>query len=236
MSKLSSRLAAAAGLALLLYVPAARAADLAPPPPPPPLRSEWTGIYAGGVAGGSCFLMDYTTSTGTDPELNGCTAVGGFVGGWTYQLGDHFVIGGEGDYMWGGRTAKNSLDASWYDANNISTLRGRVGWLQGNTLFYATGGVGWVWGKMGGLVGPTSIPASSSRTHEGWVIGGGIEHAFTPNLRARLEYLYGSFDTDKYNLTVSTCATSTSCIVKLHMNDMHMVRAGVTWNFGTLFW
>ncbi len=234
MSKLSSRLAAAVGLGLLLYGPAALAADLPPPPPPPELRGDWTGVYIGGVAGGNCFLMDYTTSTGTDPELNGCAASGGVVGGWTYQLNDNFVIGAEGDYMWSGRTAKNTLDAAWYDANNISTLRGRVGWLSGNTLFYATGGVGWVWGKMGGLVGPSSIPASNKQVHTGWVVGGGIEHAFTPNLRARLEYLYGSFNAKKYDLSVSTC--SPTCIVNLHMNDMHMVRAGVTWNFGTLLW
>jgi len=234
MSKLSSRLAAAAGLGLLLYGPAALAADLPPPPPPPELRSDWTGVYLGGVVGGACFLTNYQTSTGTDPELNGCTPVGGIVGGWTYQLNDNFVIGGEGDYLWGGRTANNSLDAAWFDANNISTLRARIGWLSGNTLFYATGGVGWLWGKMGGLVGPTSIPASDTNVHTGWVIGGGIEHAFTPNLRGRLEYLYGHFNQQKYNLTVPTCTPT--CNVKLNVNDMHMVRAGLTYSFGSLFW
>ncbi len=234
MSKLSSRLAAAAGLGLLLYGPAALAADLPPPPPPPELRGDWTGPYVGGVAGGACFLMDYTTSTGTDPELNGCTAAAGVVAGWNYQIGDNFVIGAEGDYMWGGRTAKNTLDAAWYDANNIGTIRGRLGWLDGDTLFYATGGYGVLWGKMAGLVGPSSIPASDKNRHGGWVVGGGIEHAFTPNLHARLEYLYGHFGNKTYDLSVSSC--SPTCKVDLHVNDMHMVRAGVTWNFGSLLW
>ena len=33
-----------------------------------------------------------------------------------------------------------------------------------------------------------------SRTHSGWVAGGGIEHMLTPNLTARVEYLYYGFD------------------------------------------
>jgi len=33
-----------------------------------------------------------------------------------------------------------------------------------------------------------------SETHLGWVVGGGIERALAPNLTARVEYLYYSFD------------------------------------------
>ena len=33
-----------------------------------------------------------------------------------------------------------------------------------------------------------------SDTHFGWVFGGGIERALTPNLSARVEYLYYDFD------------------------------------------
>ena len=42
----------------------------------------------------------------------------------------------------------------------------------------------------------SSIPrwATSRETHFGWVAGGGVERAFTPNVTGRIEYLYYAFD------------------------------------------
>ncbi len=235
MSKFSYRLAAAAFVAMLLGGPlSVLAADLPPPPPPPQLRNDWTQLYIGGTVGIGCFQMIYIPSIGPDPELNGCNVMGGVLGGWTYQFNNNLVIGGEGDFMWGGSTAHNVLDAVSYRADDFRSLRGRIGWLDGDTLFYATGGVGWVSGTMSGLVGPSSIYAKDSDIHTGWVVGAGIEHAFTPSLHARLEYLYGTFNKRKYDLSVSTCTPT--CIVGLKMKDLHLVRAAVTWNFGSLLW
>ena len=235
MSNFLPRLAAAAGLAVVLVGPAgALAADLPPPPPPPDIRSDWSGPYVGGAVGGACMETHYIPSSGPDPDLNGCTFVGGVLGGWNYQLGEDFVIGIEGDYMWGGRAGVNHLDAVKYSIDGLGTVRGRLGWLHNDTLFYATGGIGWLDGTMNALVGPSSLPGSDSKVHTGFVVGGGIEHAFTPNLHGRLEYLYGSFNDKNYDLTVSTCGTP--CIADLDFDNLHMVRAALTWNFGSYFW
>ncbi len=236
MSKFSFRLAAAAGIAMLLCGPvSALAADLPPPPPPPQMRGDWTGVFIGGTAGVGCFQTIYVPSIGPDPALNGCTLTGGVLAGWNYQINDNIVIGGEGDYMWAGNTGHNpSPENIAYRADNISTIRGRVGWLDGNTLLYATAGIGWVQGTMSALVGPSSLLAKDHDTHTGFVVGGGIEHAFTPNLHARLEYLYGTFNKRKYDLSVSTCTPT--CIVGLKMKDLHMVRASLTWNFSPFLW
>jgi outer membrane immunogenic protein len=186
------------------------------------------------VLGLTCMDTDYIPSTGPDPELNGCGFVGGALAGFNYQISD-FVLGVEGDYMWGGNTSENVLDAVNYSVDGLATLRGRFGWLHADTLFYATAGIGWLNGTMDALVGPMSIPASDSATHTGFVIGGGIEHAFTPNFHGRLEYLYGSFGKENYDLSVSTCG-ATTCIVDLDFKHLHTIRASLTWNFGSLFW
>jgi outer membrane immunogenic protein len=176
----------------------------------------------------------YVPSIGPDPDLNGCGFVGGVLGGWNYQISD-FVIGVEGDIMWGGDNATNHLDAVEYEIDMLSTVRGRLGWLShSNTLIYGTGGVGWLKGTMDALVGPFSLPGSDTRTHFGFVVGGGIEHAFTENLHGRIEYLYGSFNDKDYDLSVTTCGTP--CIADLDFEHLHVVRASLTWNFGGLFY
>ena len=63
---------------------------------------------------------------------------------------------------------------------------------------------------------------SDSNTHIGFVVGGGIEHAWTDNFIGRLEYLYASFDEETYNFTPGTVISEF---------DAHMVRAGAAWKF-----
>jgi opacity protein-like surface antigen len=229
------RLAAAAGIAVLLCGPAgALAADLPPPPPPPEIRSDWSGPYIGGAMAAACMETTYAVSTGADPELNGCSFAGGVLGGYNFQVSDNFVVGVEGDYMWGRQNAYNRLDQVHYAIDGVATVRGRVGYLDYDTLFYATAGVGWLNGSMDALVGPKSLSGHDKGTHTGFVVGGGIEHAFTPELHARIEYLYGAFNNQDYDLSVSTC--SPTCIVDLDFRHLHMVRAAVTWNFGSMLW
>jgi len=230
-------LAAIALAASVLSAPVtAMAADYSAPPPPEPelRRSDWTGPYLGGIGTIGCMETHYIPSSGPDPDLSGCGYMGGVVAGFNYQI-DRWVLGVEGDYSWGGKTSHNLLDAVDYKIDGLGTIRGRVGWLATDeTLFYATGGVGWLTGTIDALVGPNSDPESDKRTHFGWLVGGGIEHAFTPNIHARLEYLFGSFNKKVYDLTVpGVCGTP--CFADLDFEELHMVRLGVTWNFTGLF-
>ncbi len=218
--------------AVALGIDQAKAADL----PPPPIRPsiDWTGFYVGGVAGVACQETYYIPNIGPDPDLNGCGFMGGVVGGYNYQIGN-FVVGVEGDYSWGDDTGKQQLDAVWYEIDNFATIRGRLGWLPtAETMIYATFGYGWLEGTMDALVGPASLPASDTKSHEGWVVGGGVEHAFTPYLHGRLEYLYASLDDKVYNLTNPGCPAA-PCLADLDFEELHIIRAGLTFNFGGWF-
>ena len=74
------------------------------------------------------------------------------------------------------------------------------------TLIYATGGLAFADFEVQAKArvtttligsGATSISQSQSsdgQTVYGWTLGGGFEHAFTPNLSAKVEYLYVKLD------------------------------------------
>lgn len=226
---------AAVAFAAVVAAPASGlAADYAPPPAPELRQADWSGPFLGGIGALSCMETHYIPSTGPDPDLNGCGGMGGLIAGWNYQVGD-WVLGIEGDAAWGGHNAENNLDAVDYDIDFLGTVRGRVGWLASDqTLLYVTGGAGWLKGTMDALVGPASVKQKDTKTHFGWLIGGGVEHAFTDYFHARLEYLYGQFDDKDYDLTVpGSC--SPKCIADLDFEELHMIRLGLTFNFGALW-
>jgi outer membrane immunogenic protein len=64
---------------------------------------------------------------------------------------------------------------------------------------------------------------TDEKTHLGFVIGGGVEQAFSENLRGRLEYIHGSFENQVYDFSAGT--------VDLEVDDLHLVRAALVWNF-----
>jgi outer membrane immunogenic protein len=74
----------------------------------------------------------------------------------------------------------------------FGTVRGRAGVLVTPTLLlYATGGLAYGEVDSGATIGltPTVFP-STTATHAGWTVGGGIEGVIGGNWTARLEYLY----------------------------------------------
>ncbi|HHI81812.1 MAG TPA: porin family protein, partial [Rhizobiales bacterium] len=219
--------AAIAALAASLGAIAAKAADLPPPPPPPapmveirPSVTDWTGPYVGAVAGVVCMDTEYTPSVGPDPELSGCGFSGGAVGGYNFQF-NKAVVGIEGDWTFGGHTASNTLDAVKYSIDWQSSLRARAGWLASDeTLIYATAGVSWMRGTMDALVGPGSVPMHATKTHTGFVVGGGMEHAFSKSLHGRIEYLYANYNNKLYDLNVpGVCGVP--CTADLHADSIH---------------
>ena len=129
-----------------------------------------------------------------------------------------FVYGIEGD-----------LSASWVDGGNgccghsinwLASVRGRAGFtgFDNRTLFYVTAGAAWA------DVDYASI-GSHSDTHFGWVAGAGIERALTPNLSARVEYLYYDFDS-------VTAAGGTVGPGQPRLDpSMHTVRFGLNYKF-----
>ena len=222
---------------LLVTTSAALAADMPGPPAVDDLRQtyDWTGAYVGVFGAATAIDGHYTVQSGCgcggggDPEMSGIGYQGGVLAGINYQV-NSFVFGVEGDWGFGGKVATNDDpgEATWLKFNDIATLRARAGLADGNTLFYITGGAAAVNSEFGGLVGPASVSDSQKKWLYGWTAGAGIEHAFTPALHARLEYLYLGLPSQKFTLSDGAGSGGT---VNMKFKNTQMVRAALTYNF-----
>jgi outer membrane immunogenic protein len=231
MNKFFLRLAIA--VTVLLPMPSALAADLDVPSPDfRPADFDWSGPYIGvfgaavavdGSFDGVCSCLD----TYEDVEHSGIGYAGGILGGWNYQM-DSIVFGVEGDWAFGGTVATNdepliNTDLSF---NNIATLRARAGFALDNTLLYVTGGLAAVDMEFGAVMSTTE---SDSKWAYGWTAGGGLEHAFSQNFSGRIEYLYVGLDDVDFSMTDGAATTLDAT---QSFDDIHMVRVGLTYNFG----
>jgi outer membrane immunogenic protein len=233
----------------------ALAADLPQPGPPPPRAPatyvpapvpvfSWTGIYVG-INGGYAFGdSNWTSPVGTPlfgigPCTTNCSTgnfstsgflVGGTLGG-NYQWGQ-FVLGIEGDGDWSNLTGTtNSVAGGCSGALGcttqsdwLATVRGRVGYAFDRFLVYGTGG-----GAFGNLQASAGGFPFSSSTQTGWTAGGGVEFAFTPNLTAKVEYLY--VDLGSQSCAAASCfngGVGPATNVTLTEN---VVRAGINYKF-----
>jgi outer membrane immunogenic protein len=182
-----------AAIASFSFAPALTAADLGGGPPrrgglkDAPVVYEqpfsWSGLYIGGHLGYGWSDVDLG-SVSQDGE-------GGLAGGqigYNLQSG-RFVFGVEADIS--GTLVDGSQACCRHEINWLASARGRAGMtINGNrTLLYATGGAAWADIDYAGPGGD-----GFSKTHYGWVAGGGVEHMLTQNLSARVEYLHYSFD------------------------------------------
>ena len=160
----------------------------------------------------------YLPSVGNDPELSGDSVSITGLAGYNLQY-DNIVIGVEGDISLTNLKARNRLDEVALKVPYIATARLRMGYALDNTLFFATAGLGVLRGEMT----LTAFNQTDKKTHYGYVIGGGIETAVWDNLNVRLEYLYGDFGKKTYSFTPGD--------VTADINSVHMVRAGLIYNF-----
>lgn len=220
MSKVLINITKIASIAILWFEAegAALAADYSSQAPYQYATSGWTGLHVGGYIQATCLDTVYVPP-GTDPELAGCTAIAGLLGGYDFQI-NNWVLGLEGDFGWGHRIARNSLDNVVYDFDTMASIRPRLGYAFDTTLIYGTGGIAWV----DATLTQTALGESASQWHTGWVAGGGIEHQLTDHLDVRLEYLYGHYDDQTYRI-------SCGCTIDGGLDSVHTVRAGLTWKF-----
>lgn len=216
---------------------AAQAADLGPynqgrrqwtPPPPTytPQAFRWTGFYAGIQAGygwgGTEATASYPFIGATEAfDYSKSGAVGGVHLGYNWQV-NSLVFGLETD-----------LEASRIRGEGIGTLasnhatgldwmgstRARLGFTTGATLFYLTGGVAY-----GGVTVDRTPGLTSSQWQTGYTLGGGVEHAFTSNISARLEYRY----TDLGSVSLSNPALGVNDTTNISTNA---IRAGLSFRF-----
>ena len=95
--------------------------------------------------------------------------------------------------------------------DSLESLRGRLGFAFDKFLVYGTGGV-----------------AFEDFNDSGWVAGGGVEYAFTPNWSVKVEYLY--FDLGKDRVTAFNAATPVTSTVRQDQKGS-IVRAGLNYKF-----
>ena len=241
MKKFLSAIAAAT--ALFATFMSARAADLpmAPAPEykaPVPYVYNWTGIYIG-VNGGWGGGQQEPFNIFTD-RFDAFTAP---LSGWMFggtagaqiQSG-HVVLGVEADIDWaningsatvvptiGGVPIAAGTASLTSNITSVSTGRMRVGYALDNWMLYATGGLALLGSNanvstVGGVACSGAILGalcSGTDYRIGATAGAGIEWGFTPNMSAKLEYLY---------------VTAAS----FELSHINVVRAGLNFRFGGL--
>jgi outer membrane immunogenic protein len=173
-----------------LLASSALAADLGSGPPransdPYPHQAPftWTGLYVGAHLGYGWSDVDWQEA-GFDGSHSGEGALAGGQIGYNIQVGK-VVYGVEADMS--GSFIDGGNSCCGHTVNWLASARGRLGFAgyDSRMLFYATAGAAWA---------DIEYSGSVTETHFGWVAGGGVERAFTPNLTGRIEYLYYGFD------------------------------------------
>jgi outer membrane immunogenic protein len=166
---------------------------------------------------------------------------GGYKDGQTLS---HFVFGIEADIQGAGIDGSSSLTllssapgtASATGKNDLDwfgTVRGRLGYAMDATLLYFTGGL-----AFGGVhdtlsVTPTAgstSTASKSDTETGFVLGGGVEHLFSPRWSAKIEYQYIDLGDDKLSATAGSGGNKAEATLDAE-HKYHTVRVGLNYHF-----
>lgn len=229
--------------ALLMAVsPSAAAADLGPskrrqPPPPPPEVYDpapsfvWTGFYAGAFVGGAfqTWTVDfYRNNNHGHADETAPGLAGGVWVGYNYQIARNWVVGIEADIGFSNAEIHNEIfdnDRTDLLLNTFGSVRARLGYAVDRALFYGTAGIAFANVtnniQKGRNAGEQVVFEDESLV--GFVIGGGIEYAFTNNWVGRAEYLYSNFGTETlYNRDGNRAE---------FQNEIHLVRVGLSYKF-----
>lgn len=181
--------------------PPADAVDYAPSPAIAPI---WQGVYWGlsvgyGWGDSEHFYQRNDNHGTASNELTGGLA--SVTVGYNHFVGNGVVLGIEGDIglmdlsasdkvIFDGHVWKSEFGPFW------GTLRARAGWLwNGKTLVYATGGLAIAEIDEVGIGDAAGQTATNQSVRSGWVLGAGVEHAFSPGMSAKIEYLHMDFGT-----------------------------------------
>ncbi|MCW5687861.1 MAG: porin family protein [Pseudolabrys sp.] len=204
---------------------------------------DWSGAYVGVHAGGAFGKSDWNSADGvldafsTQSFAGSGAADGSIFGGqvgYNMQLGP-WVIGAELVASWANldgyaKCATSAAGDSYACHSRINSLymaTGRLGQGFGNFLIYGLAGVatGVETHEAYRSGGTRELSGSSRRT--GYVLGSGIEYAFTPALSGKVEYNYIDFGEKSVTLSGAT-GTSNVAIGQ----DIHLVKVGLNYKLG----
>lgn len=241
--------------ALLATTLAAAAADMqvkAPrrPPPPPPVAVpvvvpfSWSGIYIGGNIGGAWSQLQVTDALHGVNFGNGNN--GSFIGGGqvgaNYQMGN-LVLGVEGTFD---GVANNNNSMAGVVIPNVGTVRvndrdrwiataaARFGIAFDRILAYGKAGGGWVgtdnFSVTNVTTGTTIAATNNTTTQGGWLVGGGLEWAFTDSLSAKVEYDFLGLGNRSFTLP-ATAAILPGDTFNVTKHDVQMATVGLNYRF-----
>jgi len=228
--KKKSFVRASTALAVILAGPAV-AADLPLKSEVPVVpRFSWSGCYLGGHIGGGTGSKAMTDPVQlVQDTLNGSPITNGMITATTsptgvviggeigcdYQFAGNAVIGIEGTAS--GTTMRGSAnvglpagipgDLALVHANNdfLASVTGRIGYAFDTVLLYGRGGFAVAGdkytvsgGDFAGL-GPFTFQGADNRY--GWIVGGGVDWAFTPRWSMNVEYDYYHFGSGGISMT-----------------------------------
>jgi outer membrane immunogenic protein len=187
----------------------------------------WSGFY-GGINGG-----------GGESTNNGdLSPSGGFGGGqigynWqgVFGLSSAWVLGIEADIQGSGISdsavfGNTSVESS---LNWFGTVRGRVGYATGPALFYFTGGFAFgeveAKGRFFGGGNGFGVPFDVTETQTGYVLGGGVEYAFSPVWSLKGEYQFISLDASDF------AGAGALGFTDRNRSEVNTFRVGVNYHF-----
>lgn len=180
------KLSIVAGLGAALLATGAIAADLprkSAPAAPAFTRAPvftWTGFYVGVNAG---YGFGGLTGPGSGAFKDPSGFVGGGQIGYNYQI-NQVVVGLETDLQYSDISGTSAAAGSKGRIPYFGTVRARAGVAFDRFLPYLTAGYAYGGSNL-------TVPGINTKTmHHGYVVGGGIEYAFSNNVTAKIEGLY----------------------------------------------
>lgn len=213
--------------------------------PPAPIYN-WTGFYVGVHAGHSWGSQNWTQTFNNQGNPNDTTSsalplngfLGGLQAGYNFQSGP-WVFGLEGDWSWTGAkgcagnviffTYESCSQANWY-----ATATGRIGYAFDRSLIFVRGGAAFTQQKhYSNLLGVIDTQETNNVT-SGFIIGGGIEHAITPNWSVKLEYNFMDFGKKDTPLTYLASGSSPGLQENWDVSyRVHVVKVGINYRFAS---
>jgi outer membrane immunogenic protein len=210
----------------------AQAADLpvkARPMAPVVAPFNWTGFYVGIHGGGDWGHID-----GSYPGAG--TAYSHNTSGW--QFGGHLgyqyqwnqlvfgvEVGGSFVDSRGSVTCPNPTFSCEEKAQSLFEVVGKVGWAIDRVLVY--GKAGWGGESIKSTTTPTFPGYDETRFLDGFLVGGGVEYAFTPNWLIGVEYMHLNLSQDRFAATPFVAGVTRDI-----KGDDNMVRARLSYRFG----
>lgn len=166
---------------------------------------SWQGPYIGAAIGfGEGSTDYYLDENGHGADSNSASGLAGSVSiGYNWQRPSGLVFGVEADvgfidaaeeHLWKDGHSFQSDYGTW------ATLRGRLGYAHNKFLFFATGGLAYLevdevmLGANGGTGGGAGQTSHNDDSHIGWVLGAGLEYAYSERINLKLDYLHMEFE------------------------------------------